>query len=761
MASTIQEKQVEVDLGEKVDRGFDVLGLEEEKTFQQSGEDSIEDSSIKDVRAAVPPTDNSTLPTSTFRAIYHASLFTLSFNHPLQFFWFRDNPLTIKVLVAQLLAYPAGKFLEHILPTTKFSLFGSEVSLNPGLFNFKEHVLITAMANAASTSFEAIDIIVISKLYYDQDWGFGGGILLVLSTSLIGFGFAGFLRRYLVRPSSMVWPINLVNASLFHTLHREVTPEVEKAEREQGRSISRNMFFVYAFFSSFVWYWFTGYIFPLLTSISWLCLKLRSWTNRNSVLVSQLGSGLNGLGLLSFTLDWSTLAAWLPSPLAIPWVAQANMLAGFVFFCWILVPAVYYTNSFEAQKFPIYNTRQYDIFGQKFNRTRVVIPQENILDETAYQEYSPVRITAFFAIMYGQGLCALGAILSHTILYNGKEVWDRFKSARQNDDDIHAKLMDKYPEVPNWWYLSLFVVAFVLGLVTVIVYPADMPWWTLIIAMILAVAWVLPLGILTAVTSQSPSISMISEWVYGVIRPGHPIGNIIFKTYGYITVRQALTFSQDLKLGHYMKIPPRDMFIFQTVGTIVASFISLGTTTYLMGTIDNICSSTAYPWTCPNAGLFGASSVVWGLVGPSKFFYPGTIYNPIAYFLLWGFLLPIPFYLAYRRWPNSWIKHVSIPVFMLGPGPYPPAPTNVLPTWAFLGFIFNFYIKKNYSAWWVKYNYVLSAALDSGIAVCAIVMFFALQNNIIFFPAWWGNNVSSIDQCPLATANWTGTDVYA
>lgn len=40
----------------------------------------------------------------------------------------------------------------------------------------------------------------------------------------------------------------------------------------------------------------------------------------------------------------------------------------------------------------------------------------------------------------------------------------------------------------------------------------------------------------------------------------------------------------------------------------------------------------------------------------------------------------------------------------------------------------------------VQYNYVLSAALDSGLAISAIVIFFALV-----FPGvslnWWGNNV--------------------
>ncbi|OAD76693.1 hypothetical protein PHYBLDRAFT_142208 [Phycomyces blakesleeanus NRRL 1555(-)] len=719
-------------------------------------EPEYEDSPIEEVRASVPPTDDTSLPTGTFRAWFWGVCFSAAISFTNQFFWFRANPLTIKVIVVQLLAFPAGRLFEKILPTRTFGSGRFQFSLNPGPFSVKEHVLITAMANAAATSFDAIDIIVVQKLYYNQSWGYGGGILLVLTTSILGFGFAGVLRRFLVRPASMVWPINLVNATLFHTLHKKVPREVADAEAvTPGLSLSRNKFFVIAFIASFAWYFFPGYIIPVLTSISWIC-----WIKKDSILVSQIGSGLNGLGIGSFTLDWSTLAAWYPSPLAIPWVVQANMLAGFIFFIWFLVPIVYYTDSFESKKFPFYNTRQYDIYGEVFDRARVLTP-EQYLNETAYAEYSPIRITGFFAICYGQGLAALGAIISHTILYNGKDVWERFKSARQDSDDIHARLMDRYKEVPDWWYALLFVISLGVSFATITVWPSDMPWWALIIAVVLAFVWLIPIGIVTAITSQSPTISMITEWVFGVIRPGHPIGNMMFKTYGYITVRQALLFSQDLKLGHYMKIPPRELFTFQIVGTIIASFVSLSTMNYLMDTIPDICTNAGYPWTCPNAGLFGASSVIWGLIGPNKFFESGTLYNPLPYFLLGGFLLPIPFWFLTRRYPDSWVRHVSIPVFMLGPTPFPPAPTAVTPTWATIGFVFNFFIKRRWSAWWKKYNYVLSAALDSGVAICAIVIFFAFQYSDIKFPQWWGNNSSSVDQCPLATVNWAGVDVYA
>lgn len=39
---------------------------------------------------------------------------------------------------------------------------------------------------------------------------------------------------------------------------------------------------------------------------------------------------------------------------------------------------------------------------------------------------------------------------------------------------------------------------------------------------------------------------------------------------------QALQFTSDMKLGHYMKVPPRTMFLCQIVATIVAGTTQLG-----------------------------------------------------------------------------------------------------------------------------------------------------------------------------------------
>lgn len=58
-------------------------------------------------------------------------------------------------------------------------------------------------------------------------------------------------------------------------------------------------------------------------------------------------------------------------------------------------------------------------------------------------------------------------------------------------------------------------------------------------------------------------LNVITEFVIGFLYPGRPLANVTFKTYGYISMTQALYFLRDFKLGHYMKIPPKSMFFAQ------------------------------------------------------------------------------------------------------------------------------------------------------------------------------------------------------
>jgi hypothetical protein len=51
--------------------------------------------------------------------------------------------------------------------------------------------------------------------------------------------------------------------------------------------------------------------------------------------------------------------------------------------------------------------------------------------------------------------------------------------------DIHARLMSRYPQVPEWWYAILFVVMFVFGVVSIEVYHTDFPVWAFVLSLII------------------------------------------------------------------------------------------------------------------------------------------------------------------------------------------------------------------------------------------------------------------------------------
>jgi len=115
-------------------------------------------------------------------------------------------------------------------------------------------------------------------------------------------------------------------------------------------------------------------------------------------------------------------------------------------------------------------------------------------------------------------------------------------------------------------------------------------------------------------------------------------------------------------------------------------------------------------------------------------------YNVFFWFFLIGALAPIPLYLLSLRYPYASWRYFNIPIFFVGAIESSPATGFRCAPWGVTGFIFNFYIRRRHFTWWCRYNYFLSAALDAGVALGMIVIFFSLQ-----LPKggikldWWGN----------------------
>lgn len=116
----------------------------------------------------------------------------------------------------------------------------------------------------------------------------------------------------------------------------------------------------------------------------------------------------------------------------------------------------------------------YDNTQSQYNVSQILTPQYTF-DLAKYKSYSPMFLAPTFILNYGLSFAALTAAIVHTVLFNGAEVWYRFKAARNQEPDVHMKLMKKYSEAPDWWYGALFVVSMGLGLATALGYDSQLP----------------------------------------------------------------------------------------------------------------------------------------------------------------------------------------------------------------------------------------------------------------------------------------------
>lgn len=704
------------------------------------GSEEEVNSPVKQVALTVPTTDDPSLPVLTFRMWVLGTLSCILLSFLNQFFWYRTEPLTITAISAQIAVVPLGQLMAAKI-TDRVFFKGSrwEFTLNPGPFNVKEHVLITIFANSGAGSVYAIHVVTVVKVFYKKHITFFVSLIVIITTQVLGFGWAGIFRRYLVEPAAMWWPANLVQVSLFRALH-------EKEERPKG-GVTRIQFFLIAFICSFAYYVFPGYLFEMLTSLSWIC-----WIFPNSVLAQQLGSGLYGLGITALGIDWSTISSYLGSPLASPWFATANVAAGFIFVMYVLTPLCYWLNVYKAKTFPIYSDDLFTSNGQEYNIS-AIIDSNFHLDLAAYEKEGPLYISTFFAMTYGVGFAALTATIVHVALFHGREIWEQsrasFKEAKM---DIHTKLMRKYKQVPEWWFVSILLVNIAVTVFACEYYidQLQLPWWGVLLACLIAIAFTLPIGIITAITNQTPGLNIITEYVIGYIYPGYPVANMCFKVYGYISMTQAITFLQDLKLGHYMKVPPRTMFMAQIVGTMIACLVYLGTAWWLMETITDICDTTASDsvWTCPSDTVFYDASVIWGLIGPRRIFGDLGTYEAINWFFLVGAIAPLLVWLAAKAFPQQeWIRLINMPVLIGATGMMPPATAVNYTSWIILGFLSGFVVYRYRPDLWQRYNYVLSGALDAGLAFMGVLLYMCLGLEDISL-SWWGND---LDGCPLAS----------
>ncbi|TLS29891.1 hypothetical protein PpBr36_03372 [Pyricularia pennisetigena] len=663
---------------------------------------------------------------------------------------------TLSQSAIQFLAYPIGKAWEYALPDWGVTIFGSRISLNPGPFNAKENILIYILANLSFLSRLSVDVLIEQRVFYGLDAGWGFELLMTASTLLLGFALSGIFRKLVVEPPSLMWPGVLGNTALNHTLHSK-----DKVISESRWKMSRYTFFMIAFCASFTWYWFPDFIFPALSYFSFIC-----WAAPNNVVVNQIFGMKSGMGLMPVTFDWAQVA-YINNPLVVPPWAIMNVFASLVIWVWILAPILYYTNTWNLAYLPFQDNAVFDNMGKSYNVSRVIDKQAGFtFNVTKYENYSEIYMPATYAINTF-GLCF--ATITSLFVWLALEKRDSLRSAISSSwlarrfmpsryEPPKPQPQPQYRVAPTWWYVAAGVVALAFGIVSCEAYPVQLRWYGVVFSFLISYIFFLPLAWVYATTNIKIQIEVICRVIAGYAYEGKVLANIWFFNLGYISGIKALAFAQDLKLGLYCNVPPIKLFIVQVVGIIFATLSQVGVLNWALGSIPGICTTKAENgFTCPFSRTHFNTSMIWGAVGPRRFFGPGALYAPLLWFLLIGAALPVLVWglrhpRALGRYEAArWLKHVHVPVFLGGLNYIPPATGANYASWAIVGLAFGLVMRRRASEWWGRYNFVLAAALDCSVAIAGVIIFFAVfYTGVGSKFSWWGTHVHK------NTCDWTG-----
>jgi OPT family oligopeptide transporter len=545
-------------------------------------------------------------------------------------YYFKPQTVYVSVIFLAVISYVLGELMEKLIP--KGGFIGRW--FNPHKFNHKEHAAIVIMSSAAANCALGTEVLAVQRLYYSTSPNAGASIFLLFSSQLLGYGIAGLMRKTLVYPTKMLYPINLPLNTLLETLHRD-----------KKETAKRLKLFYIMFCVLFVWETFPEYIMPIMTGVSIFCLA-----KRDSLVFTNLFGGTNGnegLGFLSWCMDWQYIAG-TQSPLWFPLQTLVNNLVGYML-CIFVFMGVYYMNIWNAQDFPFLsqllfsNTSNSTVY-QEYNQT-AVLNSDNILDPVALEQLGIPYFATTYAVYILSTNLAITATFTHMFLWNYNDIksawgfasmqnlrsymrpssWNwRFWSGDERNEDIghnpegdidpHYRLMLVYKDSPDWWYGLVLVASIITGLVCLYEVNSTLPWWGFLVACLLSSICILFFGAQYAITGFQFIIQPIIQMIGGYLHPGYPVANMYFTLFGYNSVSQAQLLLKDLKIAQYAKLPPRCTFTVQMVGTIIGAIFN-----YIMmvSIVDNqrdilLSIEGTNIWSGQNVQQYNSQAIAWG-----------------------------------------------------------------------------------------------------------------------------------------------------
>ncbi|PPQ96839.1 hypothetical protein CVT26_006008 [Gymnopilus dilepis] len=733
--------------------------LKDERLFDDSldssSQDFVNEKDLEKPEAVaiqvISTRDDPELPVLTFRALF-LGVGLSAFSSVLgTIYTFKPQNASVSQLFCLIIAYILG------IGMAALPRHGLWQYINPGPFNIKEHTVIVIMSSTASSVATAMEIIAALDLFYDIRLNSAAAVFSIFATQMLGYGMAGLLRTLLVYPTYAFYPGYISVVNLLQSLHFRGALNAKKRR-----------FFWVVFAAIFFWEWIPQYAFPLLTAISVVCLV----DNGRHDFVRNLfgaGSSNEGIGLLSFSTSWTLISQGTP----LVWPLQTlGMALGYLF-----LTGGYYLNVFNGRDLAFMSTALFGSDGNSYNQTAVIGPDFK-LDPDALATVGLPRYTTTYALSQLFYNLSLGSAFTYIVIWHWPELKAAFgglrflKRGHADIDDPHYKA-----EVPQWAYGLLFFVSLAVGIGCSYAGPHGtvlIPAWSIIfftgescLSTILAATTGTQINALLNLPTHwqyvalgfSISIRYAIQIIAAFLHPGKPIPVMYANLFGNSTSFQTLYLLQDLKLGQYTKVPPRMTFFAQMAGSIIGSIFNYTMMRVIVANNREVLKDPigTRVWSGWIVQQYNSASVAMGALGKELF----SIGQPAGYWIipfamLIGLFVPLPFWLIWR-WsdPDSRLaramKYVNVPIITLYIGFLPYSVNGQWWSCLVIGVFSQWWLRTRRPRWFVKYNYLMSAALDGGSQVILFVLSFAVfgaSGNAVAFPTWWGNPATlSVDRC--------------
>ncbi|KAK0610964.1 OPT oligopeptide transporter [Immersiella caudata] len=619
--------------------------------------------------------------------------------------------------------------------------------VNGSAWGLKEHAITTIMATSASAACGSVEVFAAQGLFYDAPPGYATVILSIISIGLFGYGVAGFVRPVGVFSVDAVYWSTLPTVKMLQGLHWE-----------SAKSSTMRCFW-YGFGGMATWQVFPSYIFPMLNAISVPCIASQGATGEKGALLTNLFGGSlsnEGLGWFSISLDWQYITSFNTS---LPLVLQSHMAVGYII-CGVAMLGIYYSNVWGSRVQPFMSTRLRTQDGGEYNVTTIFT--QGVLDHEKLAEQGLPALSGSFVYSMFMANTAIGALITHCMLFWGKGVIRTFKDARRglHSDRHHAHMVIHYKETPWWWYAIVLVISFTLGLVVVLTQPITLSAKSYIISLLLG-SVVAPFSIIlysrfgTGIFTDN-----LSKMLAGALIPEKPIGNMYFAAWSNNVITNSVYLSNSLKMGEYLKIPPQVMFLTQIYATVVGGFVNYFVMVFVVsGNRELLRSEDGNAiWSGASVQSYNTTATSWALA--KYLYFDGLKYSIVPYGILLGIVLVSIHKLVTKTFPNKRIggfslsEDLNLPQLIQYAGfiPHNASQTCVLTSQVLAGFFTQFYLRNYKPRIFKDYSYLVTGAFDGASLMVAFVLTFAVfgvGGPAIDFPKWWGNNEGgNLDLCP-------------